>query len=105
MLRALAPLLLGLAIAPPARGQDAAAAPAAPRLEVARTLVLPLGVVNAAAFAPNGRCLCSADEAGDLILWDVRTGALQWRLHTRDLALAGIAWPLAGESVAVLGRK
>ena len=102
MLRALAFSVL-LACAPLARGQDAAAAPQ--RFEVARTLTVPGGVTFAAAFAPNGTTLCTGGELGDVILWDLKTATARWRVQQSDHWIGEIAWPPAGDRVAVLGRE
>src|SRR5262245_11373846 len=104
MLRALAPFLVAVfaGLAPSLCGQDTAAP--APDLEVVRSLDLPAGVVSAAAFAPSGGLLCSGGEAGDVIVWDVRTGTQRWRAQVSDRRIAAVAWPLAGDRVAVLGR-
>src|SRR5215510_13332197 len=100
MLRALAPFVVGLAIAPLARGQDAAAEP---RFELGRTLTVPGGYTSAAAFAPNGATLCTGGEVGDVVLWDVKTGAQRWRVRPSDEWIREVAWPPAGDFVAVLG--
>jgi len=108
MLRALAPffaIAVVLAIAPTsARGQDAAGA-APPRFEVVRTHTVPGGVTFAAAFAPNGTALCTGGELGDVILWDLKTGAPRWRAQQSDHCIGEIAWPPAGDRIAVLGRE
>src|SRR5262245_12019895 len=100
MHRALAPLLAALAVTPPARGQDTAVVP---RFELARTLTVPGGYTSAAAFAPNGATLCTGGEVGDVVLWDVKTGAQRWRVRPSEEWIGEVAWPPAGDFVAVLG--
>jgi WD40 repeat protein len=92
-----------LAIAPSsARGQETAAPP---HFVLERTLTIPGGITHAAAFAPNGATLCTGGEVGDVILWDVKAATPCWRVRPGDHWIGEIAWPPAGDCIAVLGRE
>jgi len=98
-------LAVAIAIAPShLRSQETATA-APPRFEVVRTHTVPGGVTFAAAFAPNGTALCTGGELGDVILWDLKTAGPRWRAQQSDHWIGEIAWPPAGDRVAVLGRE
>ena len=71
-----------------------------PRLE--RYLHGHEGPVTAVAFHPAGRVLASGDESGAIIVWDVETGRVRWRLASESAeAIRSLAFSPDGSRLAV----
>ncbi|MCA8964990.1 MAG: WD40 repeat domain-containing protein [Planctomycetes bacterium] len=65
-------------------------------------ITLPGGVTTAAAFSPDGTLLATGGAAGDLMLLDVRTGAVHWQCWPGGL-LGTIAFSPDGRRIAATG--
>lgn len=56
--------------------------------------------LRAATFSANSRYVYSADERGELIMWDVHTLRTQWRTPPKDVSIKRLAFDYLGNRLA-----
>ncbi len=55
--------------------------------------------ISALAFAPTGGLLAAGDEAGEIRLWDLSRGSLEWQVSAHSDRVASLAWSADGATL------